>query len=217
MINKLALGFLMGASSICAFAQTTDIQTSNDGYNQDSRGTVTRSGFGLCWRSGTWTGDDAIAGCDGALTPPIPNPIAPEVKNNLEGAQSVRPCDFTATLESGQTFSSGKSVLNESAKKRINDDILPKLAQCKTITSFTITGHTDHIGSRQSNQQLSEKRANAVANYIKQKGIDTPIDIYGAGDTQALTSCDKKLSKSQLNNCLAANRRVSIEIHGLQK
>lgn len=217
MINKLALGFLMGASSVCVFAQTTDIQTSNDGYNQDSRGAVTRSGFGLCWRSGTWTADDAIAGCDGALKSPIPNPIAPEVKSNLEGAQPERRCDFTATLESGQTFSSGKSVLNEQAKKRINNDILPKLAQCKTITSFTITGHTDHIGSREANQQLSEKRASAVANYLKQKGVNTPINVLGAGDTQALTSCDKKLSKKQLNVCLAPNRRVSVEIHGLQK
>lgn len=219
MINKLALGFLMGASSVCVFAQTTDIQIPNDGYNQDSRGAVTRSGYGLCWRSGTWTPNDAVAGCDGALKSPIPNPIAPEVKNNLEGAQPItQRCDFTATLENGQTFASGKAVLNEQAKKRIAADILPRLTQCKTITGFVITGHTDYIGSRQSNQQLSEKRAVAVANYLKEKGIDRSIiSVYGAGDTQALNSCDKKLPAPQLISCLAPNRRVSIEVHGIKK
>jgi OOP family OmpA-OmpF porin len=215
MINKLAIGFLMGASSICVFAQTTDIQTPNDGYSQDSRGAVTRSGYGLCWRSGTWTPDDAVAGCDGALKPPIPNPIAPEVKNSLEGEKSItQRCDFTATLENGQTFASGKAVLNEQAKMRIADDILPKLTQCKIITSLAITGHTDHIGSRQANQQLSEKRARALASYLKEKGIQVPISSDGAGDTQALVSCDEKLPKSQLSACLAPNRRVSIEVHG---
>ncbi|HWU97414.1 MAG TPA: OmpA family protein [Oxalicibacterium sp.] len=218
MINKLALGFLMGASSVYVFAQTTDIRTQNDGYNQDSRGTVTRSGYGLCWRSGTWNPDDAIAGCDGALKPPIPNPIAPEVQTNLKEDKSVAShCDFTATLKSGETFASGKTLLNAQAKNRINSDILPKLAQCKTISSLAVTGHTDHIGSKQFNQRLSENRASAVANYLKENGINTSINIHGAGDTQALTSCDQKLSKSQQISCLAPNRRVTIEVHGLRK
>jgi OOP family OmpA-OmpF porin len=218
MINKLAIGFLMGTFSICVFAQTTDIQAPNDGYSRDSRGTVARSDYGLCWRSGTWTPDDAAAGCDGPLKPPIPNPIAPEVKSNLGERKPVtQRCDFTATLESGQTFVSGKAVLNEQAKKRIADDILPKLAQCKTITSVVITGHTDHIGSREFNQQLSEKRARALATYLKEKGLTEPISTYGAGETKALISCNGKLPISQLLSCLAPNRRVSIEVHGLKK
>lgn len=218
MINKLALGFLMGTSSMCVFAQTTDIQVpQNDGYSQDSRGTVPRSGYGLCWRSGTWTPDDAVTGCDGALKSPIPNPIAPEVQNSLGNEQSAKRCDFTATLESGQTFAFGKAILNAQAKKRLADSLLPQLAQCKSITSLTITGHTDNIGSHQANQQLSEKRALAVAAFLKSHGVTAPMHTHGAGETQPITSCDSILPISSRITCLAPNRRVLLDVQGTQK
>ena len=62
MINKVVLGLLLGASTSYVAAQT-DIQVPpNNAYAQDSRGVVTRSAFGLCWRSGSWTPGDAVAG-----------------------------------------------------------------------------------------------------------------------------------------------------------
>lgn len=217
MINKLALGFLMGASSALVFAQT-DIQIpSNDGYSQDSQGTVTRSGYGLCWRSGTWSPSDAVAGCDGALKSPIPNPIAPEVKNSLASEPVVKSCDFSVTLANEQTFAFGKASLSQQAKKHIRDDVLPKLAQCKTVTSLVVTGHTDHIGAPSANQRLSEKRAIAVANYLKSRGIKESISTLGAGDSQPLVECSKNTSRAKIVSCLAPNRRVTIEVHGIQR
>ncbi len=221
MINKLALGFLMGASSVCVFAQTSDVQVPpNDGYSQDVRGTVTRSAYGLCWRSGSWTDDDAVAGCDGALKSPIPNPIAPEIATNAGRDQLTLPtkrCDFTATLEDDQTFSFGKTTLNNQARKRIRDDILPKLAQCKTVTGIAITGHTDSIGTRRSKQKLSEKRAEAVAAYLRENGVATAMHALGASDTQPLVSCNNKMAREKLVACLAPNRRVFIKVNGGQK
>lgn len=217
MINKLALGFLMGASSALVFAQT-DIQIpSNDGYNQDSRGTVTRSGYGLCWRSGTWSPDHAVAGCDGALKSPIPNPIAPEVKNPLAGEATEKSCDFSATLENEQTFAFGKASLSSRAKKHLRDEVLPKLAQCKTVSSLVVTGHTDHIGSPSANQRLSENRAVAVANYLKSNGIKDAISTLGAGDSQPEVECDAKTNRAKMVACLAPNRRVTIDVHGTQR
>lgn len=217
MIDKLALGLLMGVTSAFAFSQT-DIQApQNDGYNQDSRGTVTRSGFGLCWRSGSWSSDDAVAGCDGALQPPIPNPIAPDVKNNLATDPSLaKRCDFTISLESGETFALGKATLNAKAKHRISDTVLPKLSQCGVINAITITGHTDNIGSAEANRKLSEKRAAAVAHFLQSHGVSAPITTYGAGETQPLIKCDAQ-SQSKLTECLAPNRRVEIQAHGTQK
>lgn len=218
MIDKLALGLLMGVSSTFAFAQT-DIQApQNDGYSQDSRGAVTRSGFGLCWRSGSWTADDAVAGCDGALKPPIPNPIAPDMKNILASeAVADKRCDFTVTLKSGETFASGQSVLNEKAKKRLADTVLPQLAKCQTITDMTITGHTDNIGAAEANRHLSEKRATSVAAFLKSHGVTAPVNIHGAGETQPLVNCHSGMSRAKLITCLAPNRRVQIQVQGTQK
>lgn len=217
MIDKLALGLLMGVSSTFAFAQT-DIQApQNNGYNQDSRGAVTRSGFGLCWRSGSWTATDAVAGCDGALKPPIPNPIAPEVKNILASEAVDKPCDFTVTLESGETFASGQAILNAKAKKRLVDTVLPQLAKCQSIADMTITGHTDNIGAAEANRHLSEKRAASVAGFLKSHGVTAPINIHGAGETQPLVNCHAGMSRTRLISCLAPNRRVQIQVHGTQK
>ncbi len=220
MINKLALGLLVGAASSYVAAQTTtDIQApSNPAYSQDSRGTITRSNYDLCWRSGFWTPNDAVAGCDGALASPIPNPTAPEMANSLEKegqsmSLAAKPsCNVALTLASDQTFAFGKTVLNKAAKQQIDQKVIPILAQCKGIDGITITGHTDHLGSKQFNQNLSEKRAASVANYLKAKGINVKMNILGAGEIQPVKLCDAKLPHGKLISCLAPNRRVFIEM-----
>lgn len=222
MINKVVLGLLLGASASYVAAQT-DIQVpANNAYTQDSRGVVTRSAFGLCWRSGAWTPADAVAGCDGALAPPIPNPIAPDVASHLDGkvapvAIAASPCDFAITLESDQTFGLNQAVLNRAAKARIDQAVLPKLAACNGIGSMTITGYTDLLGNARSNQVLSEKRAAAVADYLKKKGVTVNMKVAGAGAAAPVKQCDSKLARTKLVSCLAPNRRVLIEMHNLPK
>lgn len=220
MLNKLALVILVGAASPYVTAQTkADISApSSHSYSQNSSGVITRSEFGLCWRSGSWSENDAIAGCDGALASPIPNPIAPDIANNLTKAvpaQAAKPCNFT--LGSDQTFAFNKAELNKAAKHQIDRDVLPRLEECQNIESITITGHTDNLGSIHSNQILSEKRAKAVADYLKAKGVITKMNVIGAGSGQALKACNDKLTHTKLIRCLAPNRRVLIEVINSEK
>ena len=217
MINKLALVVLVGAASPYVTAQTmADIPApSSHSYSQNSSGVITRSAFGLCWRSGSWSEDDAIAGCDGALTPPIPNPTAPEMANSVikaVPALNAKSCNLTFVLSSDQTFAAHKAALNNAAKRHIDRDVLPRLAECKNIESITITGHTDNLGSTHSNQILSEKRAKSVAEYLQTKVGITKTNVIGAGSSQAIKSCSATLVHSKLINCLAPNRRILIEI-----
>ena len=52
---------------------------------------------------------------------------------------------------------------------------------------LAIEGHTDHIGNAAKNQVLSEQRAQTVANYLTQKGVDSQrISYKGYGDTRPL-------------------------------
>lgn len=224
MLKHFALGLAMGAAATGALAQTTsDIQakTPNSAYLQDSRGTVARSGFGLCWRTGYWTPADAVPGCDGPLTPPVASPIAPPVAP-VAAAPTPAPaapkrCDFAVTLANDETFAFNKAVLNPAAKKHIDNEVLSKLQNCAKVEIVMITGHADRLGSQQYNQKLSEKRADAVAAYLKSKGVTAEIDTLGAGKTQSVKACDDKLPRPKLIECLAPNRRVVVEGRGIAK
>jgi OOP family OmpA-OmpF porin len=223
MLKKSACGLILCLGATAAFAQSdsTAVQAKpqHNAYLQDSRGAIIHNGEGLCWRSGYWTPADAAVGCDGALVPPIARPIAPDIVAPVATAPVAPPtlparCDFTVTLNNDQTFAFNKWALRSAAKKRIDQEVMGKLASCAKVDLITITGHTDRLGSEQYNQKLSEKRANAVAAYLKNKGATTQVNTVGAGKTQAVKSCDDKLGGKKLVECLAPNRRVVIEIRG---
>lgn len=231
---RLAWGLVLG-TALAAQAQTmSDIQANAKGsaYAQDSRGSVVRTPFGLCVRSGYWSPADSVTGCDGALAAPVakvtappPAPAAPAaVAPTVPAAPPVaaapaRPkrCDAAITLGADEAFAFNKATLSPAARSRIDAELPAKLAACSKAELLIITGHSDRIGSHPANQKLSEKRADAVAAYIKSKGIDTPIDTLGAGKTQSIKACDDKLPRKKLIECLAPNRRVVIEIRGQGK
>lgn len=224
MLKHLAFGLAMGVATTGTFAQTaSDIQakTPDSAYLQDSRGAIARSGFGLCWRTGYWTPSEAVPGCDGPLTPPVASPIAPPIAP-VTAAPTPAPvttkrCDFVVTLANDETFAFNKAVLNPAAKKHIDNEVLSKLENCAKVETVLITGHADRLGSQQYNQKLSEKRADAVAAYLKSKGVSAEIDTLGAGKTQSVKACSDKLPHSKLIECLAPNRRVVVEGRGIAK
>ena len=232
MLNKLAIGLALGVMASAASAQSvTNIQANptSSAYLQDGRGVITRSGTGLCWRSGFWTPADAVAGCDGELAPPITKatapaiaPVAektapPTVAASIQSPAPIKRCDFAVTLENDQTFAFGMSVLTSAAKKRIDEAVLGKLATCSTIDIIIVTGHTDRLGAQQYNQKLSDQRAKAVAGYLKNKGVSAQLDTLGMGKTQSIKSCGDIPDHKKLVECLAPNRRVVVEVKGLAK
>lgn len=222
MLINMALGLAITATVMSASAQTSDIKakTPDSAYLQGNDGTVVRSAYGLCWRTGNWRTADAELGCDGELNPPIAKSTAPAIAAPLAPTMQVttqteaKRCDFTVTLENGQVFPFNSATLSHSAKSRIDKEVLPQLANCAKIASIRITGHTDLLGSDKYNQQLSEKRATNLATYLKSKNIDSAISATGVGATQPLKVCDKKMSRKKLIACLAPNRRSTIEIKG---
>ena len=81
-----------------------------------------------------------------------------------------------------------------------------------------VTGHTDRIGSMKYNMKLSEKRAITVKDYIVSTGIDQKLIFWeGKGPKQPIPVtkfCDNKMKRKQLIECLAPNRRVTVEVVG---
>ncbi|HQX08455.1 MAG TPA: OmpA family protein, partial [Zoogloea sp.] len=157
-------------------------------------------------------GADKCAPAAAAAAPaPAPAPV-------VAAAPAPKKCDFSMTLHTDHTFAFNKAVLGPIAKKNLDDMISTKLAACAEVKSVIITGHTDRLGTQSYNQKLSEKRAEAVQTYLVSKGIKADlIDTMGAGKTQPVQSCDDKLGRKKLIECLAPNRRVTLDVKGPAK
>ena len=82
------------------------------------------------------------------------------------------------------------------------------IATLKNNTDYTVSveGYTDAIGSEEYNMKLSEKRAQAVADYLLSKGIDrSRIEVIPNGESNPIAS--NKTASGR-----AKNRRVEIII-----
>ena len=230
MFEKFVVSLALGCASAAALAQTASaIQApaKASAYAENGNGTVMRSGDGLCWRTGYWTPEDSLTGCDGELVPPIAKPIAPPIVAGTPAAAALAPatpvavaparCDFTVTLAGDQIFAFDKAVLTNAAKSRIDNEFLTKLDLCATTDAILVSGHTDRLGNVAYNQKLSAKRAAAMASYLQSKGVSGAIETRGLGDSQAIKTCDGKLNRKELVDCLAPNRRVELEVRGTAK
>ena len=91
------------------------------------------------------------------------------------------------------------------------DQIAAALQADPSITDVDITGHADRLGSLQYNLRLSQRRADAVRDYLVAKGVEPGrLKAYGRGETQPVVFCTDK-QRSELIKCLEPNRRVEVE------
>ena len=71
--------------------------------------------------------------------------------------------------------------------------------------SVKVEGHTDNIGSKEYNQNLSERRAQAIANYLIDKGVEKErVTTEGFGFSRPIASNDTAEGRAQ-------NRRTELK------
>lgn len=106
-------------------------------------------------------------------------------------------------------FAFDRSDLNANAKTSL-DKLRTTLLKYPE-TNITVIGHTDSKGTRQYNQTLSESRANSVASYTSQNGIDRDrMTAIGKGETDPIATNDTEEGS-------ASNRRVEFVITANEK
>ena len=108
------------------------------------------------------------------------------------------------TFESGILFGFDSYSLTPESQKSVMElaDILNKYPD----TNLIIEGHTDNTGSASYNQGLSERRANAVTNYLKTKGVsEDRLTTQGMGLSNPVDTNETEAGR-------AKNRRVEIAI-----
>jgi OmpA-OmpF porin, OOP family len=103
-------------------------------------------------------------------------------------------------LAQGITFVSGSANLTSAATQNIDKLAAAMLRPDKMTTRFRIEGHTDSVGGREANVELSKRRAASVSSYLVAKGVDASrLDAVGYGFDQVLPG---------VPGTSAANRRV---------
>ena len=101
-------------------------------------------------------------------------------------------------------FDTGKATLKKESYKALND--LVKVMELKNTLVIEIAGHTDNVGSYESNIKLSQDRANAVRNYLIKNNISNErIFAKGYGYTQPVADNSTEKGRQQ-------NRRTEVRI-----
>jgi OOP family OmpA-OmpF porin len=132
------------------------------------------------------------------------------VKRRAEKASSTisaEACEtrFNVISKTGAIYFKTGSAELEEASGPLLKSVADITNRCPAI-SIDITGHTDNVGSKSSNQKLSERRAKAVADYLTGKGVDAGrIQSAGYGDARPVVANDSKKNR-------AKNRRIEFKV-----
>jgi OOP family OmpA-OmpF porin len=183
-------------------------EITKQGYLLDSQGDVVKSGFGLCWHTGYWTPDMAIEGCD----------LVKVVEAEAPAPAPEQPAPIVITLQSDTLFGFDKAIIRAEGKKQLDDEVIGKMKEYPQIELLLVTGHADRIGSDAYNLQLSQRRADAVKDYLVEQGVDPArIQTASKGESEPVVTCDEVQDKAggrskELIECLKPNRRVEVEI-----
>ena len=149
---------------------------------------------------------------------PAPKPqVTPEIKPApVAKPEPKKPA--LVNLSSRELFEFNKATLTSEAKAKLDAEVVAKLRDVGDVRYINVNGHADRIGTAQYNQQLSEKRAEAVRAYLVSKGVDaSKVETFGFGKTTPVKSCPDQKDRKALIECLAPNRRVEVEIQGTPK
>jgi OOP family OmpA-OmpF porin len=220
IVKKSLLVALLAGVGVAATAQERV-------YVIDGRDVVARSGYGLCWRTGYWTPAAAAADkggceCDKDLLPAGTCDAKVAVAEQPKPAEKVapptagpKPQREDVKVAADALFDFNKAVLRPEGKAKL-DEVAAKAGAIQ-LEVVTAVGHTDRIGGDAYNQKLSERRANAVKDYLIGKGISADrIYVEGKGKTQPVTrdTCKGNAKTKALIECLQPDRRVDITITG---
>ncbi|WP_299107014.1 OmpA family protein [uncultured Tenacibaculum sp.] len=102
----------------------------------------------------------------------------------------------------------GSATLTSAAKRLIDSRLLPVL---KDGVQVELASHTDSRGSKASNLDLSERRAQSVANYLMSKGINaSQLVAKGYGESKLKNRCSDGVTCTEAQH--RVNRRTEFRV-----
>jgi outer membrane protein OmpA-like peptidoglycan-associated protein len=108
--------------------------------------------------------------------------LAPEIQAGAIDIQKVNQNNLLITMTSQTAFDFDSTTIKPGFYTTM-DKIANVLIRYGK-THLTIVGHTDNVGTNQYNQTLSEHRAQAVNDYLRNKGVLVQrLEFLGRGET----------------------------------
>jgi OmpA-OmpF porin, OOP family len=180
---------------------------------------------------GVLDGDDACPAVAGVRTAdPKTNGCPPDLDRDKDGIPNdTDACPDTAGPKSDDPRTTGcprvfikdaqiqileqpRFDTNRASVKKESDSLLAEVAQVMVdhpeIEHVTVEGHTDSVGGAALNKTLSQKRADAVVQWLTEHGVaKARLSAQGIGKDQPIMPNDTDAGR-------AANRRVEFHIQG---
>jgi outer membrane protein OmpA-like peptidoglycan-associated protein len=118
------------------------------------------------------------------------------------------PDELKVTVRNEVLFDFNSAGLRQASRDSLRE--MANVFEKYPNTTISVQGHTDSIGSAAYNQRLSERRAEAVANYLENLGVrSSRLETIGYGKSQPRAT-NSTAEGRQLN------RRVEIKIRANQ-
>ncbi|MBR1280091.1 OmpA family protein [Bradyrhizobium sp. AUGA SZCCT0283] len=182
-----ALGALSRLSTGTLVVSDREVKLSGDALYEAAAGQI-RAGLGKEFPQG-WQFKPEISVRPAAA--PVDATVCQQLFTDLLGKARIR-------FESGQA-----DIVADSAG--LLDRLIETALRCPTA-NIEISGHTDTDGDEAANQELSEKRAQAVADYLVKAGLPANrFSAVGYGATQPIAGNDTDQGKAQ-------NRRIDFVV-----
>ncbi len=131
---------------------------------------------------------------------------------DLAGPSSNNGCPEISEAEVAQLIELFKIFSFEVGSDVFLDETPPKMDEAAAImvkyptAKFTIEGHTDSVDTKEYNQDLSERRASKVVDYLVSKGVNAAnLSSKGFGEERPVATNLNKKGRNQ-------NRRVEVKL-----
>jgi OOP family OmpA-OmpF porin len=141
-------------------------------------------------------------------------PVAEPATLEVVAAETAATATVTAmdriAIAATMLFDFDSAELSDDATAVIDERIQALAGQARLTSAMRIEGHTDSTGPEAYNLQLSERRAQAVADYIVSKAYRVTaedIELIAKGESEPVASNETREGRAQ-------NRRVDIAAQG---
>ena len=132
-----------------------------------------------------------------------------QTKGGLAAYEEID-CELTSFNVLPITYELGSARITSESRQIINDRLLTLLQERPNIR-IELNSHTDSRGSAASNQDLSERRAQSVADYLVSRGINrSRLVTRGYGESRLKNRCADGVNCSEAEH--RENRRTEFRV-----
>jgi OOP family OmpA-OmpF porin len=216
-VHAFLAAVLVAAASA---AQASPIDVS--GYLTSAGAQAVTDSFGECWHTGEWQPGMRYGHCEpqpvqAATTAPEAAKPTPRAREKAPIATVTKPAPKPVPfrISTDALFDFDSAALRPEGRTML-DQLESQIAHA-AYRSVDITGHTDRIGAPGYNRHLSERRAQAVRDYLADHGLDPrKIAAKGVGSSEPSTSKSqcRGLRGARFIQCLQPDRYAEVAVFG---